>query len=79
MTAMPQDQHLADEVEDIGKWTIYVYQGITATVVDAYYLDTFVTSLNISPLFDATDAFRKRIASLEEEYAVELEKIRRNA
>lgn len=79
MTTMPQDQHLADEVADIGKWTIYVYCGITRNVIDCYYLDVFVASLSVPPVFEADSEFRHRIAWLEEEFSVELEKIRRNA
>lgn len=74
---MPQDQHLADEVADIGKWTIYVYFGIARNVIDCYYLDTFVASLSVPPVFEADSEFRHRIQWLEEEFAVELEKIRR--
>jgi hypothetical protein len=74
---MPQDQHLADEVEDIGKWTIYVYYGFGHNIVDCYYLDTFVDSIRVAPVFEAKDEFRHRISWLEENYSVELEKIRK--
>jgi hypothetical protein len=79
MTTMPQDQHLADEVEDIGKWTIYIYQGITRNVIDCYYLDNYMETILVPPVFDPVDAFRRRIAWLEEEFSVEIEKIKRNA
>jgi hypothetical protein len=79
MTTMPQDQHLADEVEDIGKWTIYVYHGIAKNIVDCYYLDTYLTTIAVPPVFEAVSEFRHRIAWLEENYSVEIEKIKRNA
>jgi hypothetical protein len=74
---IPSNVHNANYVEDIGPWTIYVYEGFTTDILDVYYLDTYLDTLTFMRDGNTIPHFLTKIKYLEEFYAVEIEKIKK--